>query len=176
MKTFGLLVVMAAAFAVVYPIATSAQVSWYPIGDPMNEPHVQELGAWAVAEHVKQAHDGLKFNKVVSGEEQSDAGVKYHLVIEALNSGGKQGRYEAILIEEDLSEWALAAHTKVYNDGLRFSKVLYGEVQIVSVVSYRLDVGALRLDGKDAMYTAEVFEQDWPTIAARKLVSFDPAS
>jgi hypothetical protein len=100
MKTFGLLVVMAAAFAVAYPIATSAQLSWYPIGDPMNEPHVQELGAWAVAEHVKQVHDGIKFSKVVSGEEQSDAGVKYHLIIEALNSGGKQGRYEAILIEE----------------------------------------------------------------------------
>jgi cystatin-C len=77
---------------------------------------------------------------------------------------------------QDLSEWAVAEHTKVYNDGLRFSKVLRGEVQIVSVVSYRLDVGALRLDGKDAMYTAGVFEQDWPTIAARKLVSFDPAS
>ncbi|KAM0830273.1 hypothetical protein ACQ4PT_066312 [Festuca glaucescens] len=100
MKTSSLLLVVVAAIAVVCPIATSAQGSGYPIGDPMNEPHVQELGAWAVAEHVKQAHDGLKFNKVVSGDEQSDAGVKYHLVIEALNSGGKQGKYEAVLVEE----------------------------------------------------------------------------
>ena len=100
MKTLGLLVVVAAAVAVAYPVATSAQGSWYPIGDPVNEPHVQELGAWAVAEHVKQAHDGLKFSKVVSGEEQSVAGVKYHLVIEALNGAGKQGKYEAMLVEE----------------------------------------------------------------------------
>jgi hypothetical protein len=100
MKTFSLLVVVVAAVAVAYPIATSAQVAWYPIGDPQNEPHVQELGAWAVAEHVKQAHDGLKFSKVVSGEEASDAGVKYHLIIEALNGVGKPGRYETFLIEE----------------------------------------------------------------------------
>ncbi|CAM0871889.1 unnamed protein product [Alopecurus aequalis] len=99
MKTFSLLLVLVAAVAVAYPVATSAQVSWYPIGD-VNEPHVQELGRWAVAEHVKQAHDGLKFSKVTSGEEQSDAGVKYHLVIEALNGDGKQGRYEAFLVEE----------------------------------------------------------------------------
>jgi hypothetical protein len=100
MKTFNLLVVVVAAVVVAYPVTTSAQGSWYPIGDPKNEPHVQELGAWAVAEHVKKAHDGLKFSKVVSGEEQSDAGVKYHLVIEALNAAGKPGRYETLLVEE----------------------------------------------------------------------------
>jgi cystatin-C len=73
-----------------------------------------------------------------------------------------------------LSKWVIAEHTKVYNDGLRFSKVVSGEVQIVASVNYRLDVDALRLDGKDAMYKAEVFEQDWPTSTTRKLISFDP--
>jgi hypothetical protein len=101
MKTFGLLVVMAAAFAVAYPIATSAQLSWYPIGDPMNEPHVQELGAWAVAEHVKQAHDGLKFNKVVSGKEQVVSGMNYELIIDASDASGKLGTYKAEVYEQE---------------------------------------------------------------------------
>uniref|UniRef100_A0ACD5XMF9 Uncharacterized protein n=1 Tax=Avena sativa TaxID=4498 RepID=A0ACD5XMF9_AVESA len=77
---------------------------------------------------------------------------------------------------KDLGEWAVAEHTKVYNDGLRFSKVVSGEVQIVAVLNYRLVVDALPLDGKDTMYEAEVFEQDWPTSTTRKLVSFDPAN
>uniref|UniRef100_A0A453SJV0 Cystatin domain-containing protein n=1 Tax=Aegilops tauschii subsp. strangulata TaxID=200361 RepID=A0A453SJV0_AEGTS len=62
MRTCSLLIIIAAVVAVAYPVATSAQVAWYPIGG-INEPHVQELGRWAVAEHVKQAHDGLKFIK-----------------------------------------------------------------------------------------------------------------
>uniref|UniRef100_A0ACD5TW05 Uncharacterized protein n=1 Tax=Avena sativa TaxID=4498 RepID=A0ACD5TW05_AVESA len=100
MKTFSLLIAVVAAVAIIaYPVITSAQAAWYPI-DPTNEPHVQELGAWAVSEHVKQAHDGLKFSRVRSGEEQSDAGVKYHLVMEALNGDGKRGRYEAFLVEQ----------------------------------------------------------------------------
>jgi hypothetical protein len=53
MKTFNLLIFVVAAVVVAYPVDTSAHGSWYPIGDPKNEPHVQELGAWAVAEHVK---------------------------------------------------------------------------------------------------------------------------
>ena len=77
---------------------------------------------------------------------------------------------------QDLGAWAVAEHTKVYNDGLRFARVVSGEVQIVAGENYRLDVDALRLDGKDAMYKAEVFEQDWPTMTTRKLVSFDPAN
>ncbi|KAF7054990.1 hypothetical protein CFC21_062573, partial [Triticum aestivum] len=51
-------------------------LAWYPIGDVDNEPHVQELGGWAVAEHIKKMHDGLKFIKVMSDEEAPDAGVK----------------------------------------------------------------------------------------------------
>ncbi|KAM3212902.1 hypothetical protein ACQJBY_065742 [Aegilops geniculata] len=99
MRTCSLLLIIAAAVAVAYPIATSAQVAWYPIGS-INEPHIQELGGWAVAEHVKQAHDGLKFIKVMSGEKAPDAGVKYHLVIKAFNSNHKRVRYEAYLVEE----------------------------------------------------------------------------
>ncbi|KAF7097175.1 hypothetical protein CFC21_099023 [Triticum aestivum] len=99
MRTCSLLLLIAATVAVAYPVATFAQVAWYPIGG-VNEPHVQELGKWAVAEHVKQAHDGLKFIKVMSGEKAPDAGVKYHLIIKAFNSNNKPVRYEAFLVEE----------------------------------------------------------------------------
>ena len=100
MRTCSLLIIIAAVVDVAYPVATSAQVAWYPIGDVNNEPHVQKLGGWAVAEHVKQVHDGLKFIKVMSGEKAPDAGVKYHLIIKAFNSNDKPARYEAYLVEE----------------------------------------------------------------------------
>ncbi|KAI4986939.1 hypothetical protein ZWY2020_019569 [Hordeum vulgare] len=50
MRTCSLLLIIVASVVVVaYPLRTSAEEEWYPIGDPDNEPHVQELGEWAVA-------------------------------------------------------------------------------------------------------------------------------
>ncbi|CDJ26341.1 hypothetical protein CFC21_043096 [Triticum aestivum] len=100
MRTGILIIIIFATIVVAYPFATSAEEEWYPIGDPDNEPHVQELGGWAVAEHVKQAHDGLKFINVVSGAEANAAGVKYRLDIKALKNNGQPGAYRAILLEE----------------------------------------------------------------------------
>uniref|UniRef100_A0ACD6A2V1 Uncharacterized protein n=1 Tax=Avena sativa TaxID=4498 RepID=A0ACD6A2V1_AVESA len=94
--TSTMILVLLVTFTVVYP---AAAYYWYPIED-VETPHVQELGGWAVAEHVRQRHDGLKFGKVTSGELQQVDGVKYHLLIDALNRGGQHGRYEAVLIEE----------------------------------------------------------------------------
>ncbi|CAN6343095.1 unnamed protein product [Urochloa humidicola] len=73
---------------------------WNPIKD-VNDPHIQELGAWAVAEHVKKANDGLRFGKVVSGEEQAVSGMNCKLVIEATGRDGKSGTYEAAVYEEE---------------------------------------------------------------------------
>ncbi|TVU01244.1 hypothetical protein EJB05_53283, partial [Eragrostis curvula] len=63
----------------------------------IDNPSIQGLGRWAVKEHVKQANDGIKFNKVVSGDKYPDIelGTHYDLIIDALNSDGKNGKYEA---------------------------------------------------------------------------------
>ena len=42
----------------------------------IDDPEIQRLGEWAVSEHVKRANGGLKFVKVVSGEEQPVNGTK----------------------------------------------------------------------------------------------------
>ncbi|KQK22924.1 cysteine proteinase inhibitor 8 [Brachypodium distachyon] len=96
-----LLLAIVTIVAVVYPVTTSAQQPWQKIdGEEIDRPFYQNLGGWAVTEHVKQAHDGLKFNKVFSGERQDlSTSVKYHFVIIALNGDGKTGRYDAELIE-----------------------------------------------------------------------------
>ncbi|KAK1620193.1 hypothetical protein QYE76_025710 [Lolium multiflorum] len=74
---------------------------------------------------------------------------------------------------QDLGRWAVVKYAWVYNERLRFSKVVSGEMQIVSVgINYRLDVDALRMNDAHAVYKVEMFEQDWPTVTTRKLVSF----
>ncbi|KQK22992.1 putative cysteine proteinase inhibitor 7 [Brachypodium distachyon] len=103
MRTCNLLLLLVVAgIAVVYPVATSAEEFWYPID--VNDPHVQELGKWAVIEHVKKAHDGLTFSKVTRGEEQDVGGVKYRLSIEAVQGSGTVGKYSTVLIEEPRSK------------------------------------------------------------------------
>jgi accessory colonization factor AcfC len=73
---------------------------WKPIKD-VSDPHIQELGAWAVSEHVKQANDGVRFVKVVSGEEQVVSGMNYKLVIEATDGAGKSATYGAAVYEQE---------------------------------------------------------------------------
>uniref|UniRef100_A0ACD5ZCR7 Uncharacterized protein n=1 Tax=Avena sativa TaxID=4498 RepID=A0ACD5ZCR7_AVESA len=55
--------------------------------------------------------------------------------------------------------------------------VVSGERQIIDYGSnYQLKVQTLLFNGKYAMNTTEVFEQDMPTITTRKLLSFGPAN
>ncbi|KAG8062932.1 hypothetical protein GUJ93_ZPchr0003g17157 [Zizania palustris] len=56
---------------------------------------IQELGSWAVAQHVSMVHDGLKFAKVTGGEEQVVAGMNYRLIILATDDNGEIGTYGA---------------------------------------------------------------------------------
>ncbi|KAJ1296581.1 hypothetical protein BS78_01G312400 [Paspalum vaginatum] len=96
--------VIAAAAAValcssIAPAASAAIVGgWRPIKD-VSDPHIQELGSWAVSEHVKEAEDGLSFTKVVSGEQQVVAGMNYKLAIEATDADGKSTTYQAAVYE-----------------------------------------------------------------------------
>ena len=73
---------------------------WRPIKD-VNDPHIQELGGWAVSEHVRQANDGLRFGRVVSGDEQVVSGMNYMLLIEATNGAGKSATYGAAVYEQE---------------------------------------------------------------------------
>ena len=103
----SMLIVAAAAVVGLCSVAPAASASeepqivggWKPIKN-VNDPHIQELGRWAVSEHVKQASDGLVFSKVVSGEEQLVAGTNYKLVIQATRGGaGKSATYGAVVYE-----------------------------------------------------------------------------
>ncbi|PAN50945.1 hypothetical protein GQ55_9G569200 [Panicum hallii var. hallii] len=100
MRTCSLLLVAtaAAAFAVAAPV-TANLGGWGVIPD-VEDAHVQEIGAWAVAEHVKRANDGLRFGKVARGEEQVVAGVNYRLGIVAVNLAGQNATYSAVVYEQ----------------------------------------------------------------------------
>ncbi|CAM0871890.1 unnamed protein product [Alopecurus aequalis] len=76
-----------------------------------------------------------------------------------------------------LGKWTVTKHTMLENDGLKFSKVVSGQMRIVDGgEDYQLDVDVLQLSGKDAMYKAIVFERDWSTTTSRKLAYFEPAN
>lgn len=66
---------------------------WQPIKDVKN-PHVMEIGEFAVAEYNKASKAGLKFESVVKGETQVVSGLNYRLLIYA-NDGAVTKDYEA---------------------------------------------------------------------------------
>ncbi|TVU38279.1 hypothetical protein EJB05_11639, partial [Eragrostis curvula] len=82
---------------------TAVPDTWTLIPDgEIQDPDIQDLGKWAVMEHVKQADDGIKFIKVVSGYiRKRYKGVNYRFVIDATNSDGKEVQYEAVLYNGD---------------------------------------------------------------------------
>ena len=67
----------------------------------INNPDVQLIGQWAVAEHDQQASERIKFNKVLRAEadEESPQGVILYLLIDAANLDGRDTKYEAVLNE-----------------------------------------------------------------------------
>ena len=66
----------------------------------IDDPEIQRLGEWAVSEHVKRANGGLKFVKVVSGEEQPVNGMNYSLVVQAVNGNGENVTYKARVYQQ----------------------------------------------------------------------------
>ncbi|KAL5217437.1 hypothetical protein ABZP36_018121 [Zizania latifolia] len=75
--------------------------SWQPIKD-ISDPHVQELGRWAVAEANKAAPSNeLTFRRVTGGEQQVVAGVNYRLDVAASSRNDMDGVYKAVLYEQD---------------------------------------------------------------------------
>jgi hypothetical protein len=98
-----LVTIVAAVFAAASTPAVTATRKhggrWRVIPD-VEDAHIQEIGAWAVAEHEKRANDGLKFGKVVSGEEQLGSSTNYRLDIVAVNLAGQNDTYNAIVREK----------------------------------------------------------------------------
>lgn len=95
----GLCSVAPAASAREEPLQPQIVGGWKPIKN-VNDPHVQEIGRWAVSEHIKTANDGLGFGRVVSGEEQIVAGKNYRLRIQATKVGGQKAMYRAVVYEQ----------------------------------------------------------------------------
>ena len=69
---------------------------WGPIKD-VSDPHIQELGGWAVAEHARLANDGLRFGEGTGGEQQVVEGMNYKLVLDATDANGAVAAYEAFV-------------------------------------------------------------------------------
>ncbi|ESQ51861.1 hypothetical protein EUTSA_v10017424mg [Eutrema salsugineum] len=77
---------------------------WSPISD-VKDPHIVEIGEFAVSEYDRQSKSGLKFVKVVSGESQIVSGVNYRLVVAAnddviAGGDGASKTYVAIVLEK----------------------------------------------------------------------------
>lgn len=86
----------------IYIVATPTMAipggEWSPVPD-VDTPDIQELGRWAVMEHVKKANDGIRFNRVVSAANKVN---NFDLIIEAWNSNDKDAKYEAEVYVMDL--------------------------------------------------------------------------
>ncbi|KAK1610283.1 hypothetical protein QYE76_033956 [Lolium multiflorum] len=133
--------------------ATANPDDWSKIKN-ITDPYIQGLGKWLVTEHTKMGgNDGLKFQKVLSGEYQIRNGVSYRLVIDAMRpvpATANPDDWSKIKNITDpyiqgLGKWLVTEHTKMGgNDGLKFQKVLSGEYQIRNGVSYRLVIDAMR--------------------------------
>ncbi|XP_027125726.1 cysteine proteinase inhibitor 1-like [Coffea arabica] len=74
---------------------------WTPVNPA--DPHIQELGRFAVDEHNKQTGDKLVFVAVVAGlKKPVELATLYWLIIEAKDSDGNQNIYKALVQETDL--------------------------------------------------------------------------
>ncbi|CAN8245704.1 unnamed protein product [Cochlearia groenlandica] len=83
-----------------FPLHASAAArvgGWSAISD-VKDPHVVEIGEFAVSEYDKQSKSGLKFVTVVSGESQIVSGTNYKLVVEV--NDGTRKNYEAVVWEQ----------------------------------------------------------------------------
>ncbi|BAS82903.1 Os03g0210200, partial [Oryza sativa Japonica Group] len=77
---------------------------WSPIKN-IDDPHIQELGRWAITENNRVSpSDELTFHRVTGGEQQVVSGMNYRLEIEAASGGGDvTGSYGAVVFEQEWS-------------------------------------------------------------------------
>ncbi|KAG7012653.1 Cysteine proteinase inhibitor 8, partial [Cucurbita argyrosperma subsp. argyrosperma] len=72
--------------------------SWKPIAD-VDDPHIQEIGKFAVKENNLESKNNFVYKRVVSGESQVASGINYHLVIE-VKDGSLDAQYQAVVLEK----------------------------------------------------------------------------
>ncbi|KAF8698417.1 hypothetical protein HU200_035156 [Digitaria exilis] len=112
MSTKALRLVAAAALLVTVVVATAPTAAaaragrpfiaggWSPIKD-VSDPYIQELGAWAVSEYLRQGHvDGLRYGQVLSGEQQVVSGMNYKLVLDAMDTTATANKYRAFVFDQ----------------------------------------------------------------------------
>ena len=64
----------------------------------LKDPHILDVGKFAVTENNKKTGGKLAFLRLVSGKQQVVAGMNYNLVIEATDGSAKR-KYEAVVYE-----------------------------------------------------------------------------
>ncbi|KAI6704142.1 hypothetical protein NL676_013278 [Syzygium grande] len=87
---------------VIKPATNASGCEWNPIKD-VHDPHVKEIGEFAVAEFNKDPQHGadLQFQDVIKGETQVVSGINYRLILAAKDSAGAAVKnYEALVWEK----------------------------------------------------------------------------
>uniref|UniRef100_A0A0D9VR26 Cystatin domain-containing protein n=1 Tax=Leersia perrieri TaxID=77586 RepID=A0A0D9VR26_9ORYZ len=106
--------VVAVCAAAAAPHATVALAGgWSPITN-IRDPHIQELGQWAITEVNKNPSTSgpLTFSKVTGGEQQVVNGINYRLDIDASSSIDVDGSYKAVVYEQDSTTRKLISFEK----------------------------------------------------------------
>lgn len=101
---FFLLLLLSLVLFPLYAFAAARVSGWRPISN-VKDPHVVEIGEFAVSEYDKQIKFGLKFVAVVSGESQVVAGANYRLIVTVdgglrVAEADASKKYEAIVWEK----------------------------------------------------------------------------
>ncbi|KFK41155.1 hypothetical protein AALP_AA2G092800 [Arabis alpina] len=97
-KAIFFLLLLSVFLLSLYASSAARVGGWSPITD-VKDPHVVQIGEFAVSEYDKRSKSGLKFETVVRGETQVVAGTNYRLRVTA-NDGGESKNYEAIVWEK----------------------------------------------------------------------------
>ncbi|XP_030456889.2 cysteine proteinase inhibitor 1-like [Syzygium oleosum] len=96
------LVLLLLLLLAVLPLSALAAGEWNPIKD-VHDPHVKEIGEFAVAEFNKEPQHGadLQFQDVIKGETQVVSGMNYRLILAAKDlAGATVKNYEAWVWEK----------------------------------------------------------------------------
>nr|WFP52518.1 cystatin [Aristotelia chilensis] len=102
MKSLTLLLVISSLFLSLF--AASARIDplvggWTPIKN-VKDPHVKEIGEFAVDAYNKGSKAALKFETVISGETQVVSGTNYKLIVAAKDGEAVSKNYEAVVWEK----------------------------------------------------------------------------
>ncbi|KAK9089823.1 hypothetical protein Scep_028905 [Stephania cephalantha] len=175
------------------------KVGGFKLVDP-RDPHIVEIGLFAVDQYNKQAHKSLVFKSVIQAQVQIVKGRNYKVTIRVADGG----TYEALVYEAlngqktlngplkevvpipggyipadpndphivDTGRYAVDEYNKRTHMDLKFVNVIKAETQVVSGVNYRLVITARNKNDQVQPYVAVVLERAWESY--RNLTNFNP--